>query len=388
MVNKRVLVVDDSSSYQRLLSDVINERDGLEVVGVASNGKIALNMMQAVKPDVVTLDILMPEMDGIETLMQLCKKWPSVKTILLSSLTAETSDVAVDALALGAAEYSVKPAASAGMDSFRANLNNDLLPKIEVLCGLERKKPPARALPEVRVERKVAASASIIKKSEPGNDGQGGIKLVAIGVSTGGPEALATMLSQMPGDLGVPIVIVQHMPAAFTAKLAIRLNASSQLTVVEAQEGDKLCAGKVYIAPGDFHMLLELVGEDVTIKLNREEPENSCRPSVDPLFRSIPPIYNNQCLGVVMTGMGADGLSGCEALYAADCPIIVQDQYSSVVWGMPKLVAVAGFAQQQVPLQQMATVVTSLVQGSSRLANKSAANADNYKQTINSGGGS
>ena len=384
MANKRILVVDDSCLYQRLLSDVINARDGMEVVGVASNGNIALSLMNQLKPDLVTLDILMPELDGIQTLIALRKQWPMVRTVMVSSLTSEGSDAALDALALGASEYAAKPGSAGGVGNIRDDLATDLLPKIEALLGLESTRldskftqtrtgsaPSVQPRPAESSTRRVRASAT------------NSIELIAIGVSTGGPDALATLLSQVPADIGVPIVIVQHMPAQFTAKLAQRLDAASALKVVEAQLGDKIRAGTVYIAPGNYHMVLDRIGGDIIVNLNSDEQENSCRPSVDPLFRSIPAIHGSRCLGVIMTGMGADGLNGCEALSAAGCPIIVQDKLTSIVWGMPKLVAMAGLAQREVPLDQMADVITRIVKGNA--LNRVAANSDSYQQTTISG---
>lgn len=384
MANKRILVVDDSHLYQRLLSDVIDARDGMEVVGVASNGKVALGLMDKLKPDLVTLDILMPEMDGIQTLIALRKQWPKVRTVMVSSLTSEGSDAALDALALGASEYAAKPGSSGGVVNIRADLANDLLPKVEALLGLDSKKldtkgvqtrtgsvSPAQLHQEHSSKRKTRAPMPH------------GIRLIAIGVSTGGPDALAKVLSQLPADIGVPVVIVQHMPAQFTAKLAQRLDAASALKVVEAQLGDKIRAGTVYIAPGNYHMVLDRIDTDVIVNLNSDEQENSCRPSVDPLFRSIPDIYGSQCLGVIMTGMGSDGLNGCEALSAAGCPIIVQDRSTSIVWGMPKLVAGAGLAQQEVPIDEMANVMNRIVKGNG--LNRVAANSDSYQQTTIAG---
>lgn len=385
MGNKRIMVVDDSCLYQRLLTDVIDACDGMEVVGVASNGNVALSLMDELKPDLVTLDILMPEMDGIQTLIALRKQWPEVRTVMVSSLTSQGSDAALDALALGASEYAVKPGSTGGVGNIKEELSNDLTPKVEALLGLDSKKlndkvvgsTPVTA-PPVRIQPAKPTSGRMARIS----DSQG-VKLVAIGVSTGGPDALATVLSRIPADIGVPIVIVQHMPAQFTTKLAQRLDAASDLKVVEAQLGDKIRAGTVYIAPGDYHMVLDRIGRDIIINLNSEKPENSCRPSVDPLMRSIPAIFGSQCLGVIMTGMGSDGLNGCQSLSAAGCPIIVQDKMTSIVWGMPKLVAAAGLAQQEVPLDEIPTVITRIVKGGN--PGLAAANADSYQKTAFAG---
>jgi len=385
MANKRILVVDDSCLYQRILSEVIGARDGLEVVGVASNGKVALSMMQQAKPDLVTLDILMPEMDGIQTLIEIRKTWPSIKTVMVSSLTSEGSDAALDALALGASEYAVKPGSTGGIGNIHAELARDLLPKIEALCNIDSHSAPVARTPEKAKTATTPTSAATAASAQPRITNTSGIDIVAIGVSTGGPDALAKLMSSLPADIGVPIVIVQHMPAEFTAKLARRLDAASALKVVEAQLGDKIRGGTVYIAPGNYHMTLDRIGTDVIVNLNKDEPENSCRPSVDPLFRSIPPIFGSKCLGVILTGMGADGLNGCEALSEASCPIIVQDKASSIVWGMPKLVAMAGLAQEEVALDRMAEAITAWVKRPSRLNNSAAANSDTHKHTTISG---
>ena len=351
---KKILVVDDSCLYQRLLSDVINAHKMLNVIGVAANGKVALEMMESLSPDLVTLDILMPEMDGIQTLIQLRKRWPEVRTIMLSSLTSEGSDAALDALALGASEYSAKPVSSGGVENIRAELGADLLPKIEALCDLDKHSAAAHPVDSQCINRVGEVFGTSIVRP---------LELVAIGVSTGGPDALTKLLSQLPADLGVPIVIVQHMPPTFTAKLAARLDAASGLKVREAKVGDKLRAGSVYIAPGDYHMVLDKIAGDVIINLNQDDHENSCRPSVDPLFRSIPDIYGARCLGVIMTGMGQDGLKGSEVLVEAGCRIIVQDKYTSIVWGMPKLVAMAGLAEEEVPLEKMSEAIVARVKG-------------------------
>lgn len=381
MAKKRILVVDDSCLYQRLLTDVINEHDDLDVVGVAANGRIALEMMSSVQPDLVTLDILMPEMDGIQTLIELRKNWPKIKTIMISSLTSEGSDAALDALALGASDYSVKPVSGGGIEQIRKDIGAELLPKIKALCGLDDvQSSQSKSHFASSGAPNFTASESIAR--QPGTGMQP--RIVAIGVSTGGPDALAKVLGRMPADFEVPIVIVQHMPAQFTSKLAGRLDTSCALKVREAKLGDKIRAGTVYIAPGDYHMTLDKIGGEVIVNLNRDEPENSCRPSVDPLFRSLPDIYGSQVLGVIMTGMGSDGLNGCKVLAELGSSIIVQDKQTSVVWGMPRLVSLAGLAEAEFPLDQLADAMIHYVRGDSNRADKGhaktgkAANADNY----------
>lgn len=386
MAKKRILVVDDSCLFQRLLSDVVNAHDQLEVVGVAANGKVAIDLAEKLKPELITLDILMPEMDGIQTLIQLRKKWPDIRTIMISSLTSKGSDAALDALALGASEYVAKPASTIGVGNIRATLSDDLLPKIEALCGLEKTQRVVSL-----VDRKNVRRGSDDGGNRVNAHSNTPIDLVAIGVSTGGPDALTKLFTQLPADLGVPIVVVQHMPPSFTAKLALRLDTAGPLKVCEAIIGDKLRPGTVYIAPGDFHMVLDKIGSDVIVNLNKAEPENSCRPAVDPLFSSIPAVYGSRCLGVIMTGMGQDGLRGSEALVKAGCSVIVQDKHSSVVWGMPKLVSLAGLADEEVPLDKMAATIAARVRGGrginqNRRAGLSdrAGNSAHYHEQINS----
>ncbi len=381
MPDKRILVVDDSCIYQRLLSDVINSHSGIEVVGVAADGKYALESMSVLRPDLVTLDILMPEFDGIQTLMELRRKWPGVRTVMVSSLTSAGSDAALDALALGACEYVAKPAAAGGVASIKKILSDNLIPKIEALCGIDQIATknisgvvPALKTQSTSVQRSLRAEGSTIPE------------VVVIGVSTGGPDALAKVLVQLPADIGVPIVIVQHMPVEFTGKLAARLNAACALTVREAERGDVLSPGYVYIAPGDFHLTLADNKGVVSIELDQNPPENSCRPSVDPLFRSAAVLYGDRCLGIIMTGMGQDGLRGSEALFAAGSSIIVQDEASSVVWGMPKLVAMAGLAEQQVPLNQIAIRILERVHTAS-VRNRSARSKHSGAENVASPGG-
>lgn len=383
MTSKRILIVDDSCLCQRVLTEVIDSHDQLEVVGVAGNGKIALEMIDKLEPDLVTLDILMPELDGVQTLIELRKRWPHLKTIMTSSLTSEGSDAALDALSLGASDYSLKPLSSAGVNSMKTDFQAELVPKIEALCGIDMVHIPdtLAAIPTLKTTDVHHPQTCTDRRPE----------IVAIGVSTGGPDALARVLGQLPPTFQVPVVIVQHMPAEFTEKLAKRLNTCCALNVAEAKVGDKIKAGNVYIAPGDFHMVLDKISTDVIVNLNRDEHENSCRPSVNPLFRSLPAIYGDQVLAVIMTGMGSDGLNGCEAVSRAGGSIIVQDKPTSVVWGMPRLVATAGLAEEVLPLDQIANALIARVQGSAAVAGKTtlqdrhAANSDSYGQQRSSG---
>lgn len=359
MDKKRILVVDDSHLIQKVISRVIDSHPMLEVAGTAANGRIALDMIAETNPDLVTLDILMPEMDGLQTLIQLRKKWPNIRTIMISSLTDRGTDAALDALAIGANDYVVKPGSNGGMVGYSEQLSKDLLPKIVALCGIEQhRKTPTHS----RDSRSTVAGF----QEKQRRSGRQKYEILAIGVSTGGPDALAQILPKLPADFTVPIVIVQHMPAGFTAKLAQRLNTSVSLNVKEAQVGDKVRAGTIYIAPGDYHMVLDRIDDEVVITLNQGPQVNSCRPAVDTLFKSVADVYGSAGLAVVLTGMGRDGFSGAELLIEAGSTVLVQDKASSIVWGMPGLIASAGLASEVVPLDKIVHTITDYVGFSNR----------------------
>jgi two-component system chemotaxis response regulator CheB len=345
MSRVRVLIVDDAVVIRRLVSDVLGADPEIEVVGTAANGRIGLQKITQCNPDVVTMDIEMPDLDGIGTLREIRKTWPALPVIMFSTLTERGAISTLDALAAGASDYVTKPAnvgsVTAGLDAVR----RALIPKIKALAG--RAPSPGRVFPSP-----AAAPASA-------GAGRGAaVEIVAIGVSTGGPNALAAVLPALSSTLPVPIVIVQHMPPMFTRLLAERLDAQSALTVVEGRAGMPLRPGHVYVAPGDFHMTVHRQGFEVVIALNQQPPENSCRPAVDVLFRSVAATYRSGALGVVLTGMGQDGLRGSELIHEAGGQVIVQDEASSVVWGMPGFVARAGLASRVLPLNAIADDIT------------------------------
>jgi two-component system chemotaxis response regulator CheB len=343
MPSIRVLVVDDSVVVRRLVSGILGEDSRLEVVGTAPNGRIGLQKISQVNPDVVTLDIEMPEMDGLETLRELRQTWPRLPVIMFSALTERGAAATLEALALGASDYVTKPAGSGNQQESLNRIRDDLIPRIVALAGHP-------ATPES--PRPVAAPPA---PRPAGHRGAGEpVEIVAIGVSTGGPNALAKLLPMLPADFPLPIVIVQHMPPVFTRFLAERLSAASRLRVEEARAGQKLEAGAVWIAPGNYHVVVHRGIDGVTLGLNQDPAENSCRPSVDVLFRSVAEVYGPRALGVVLTGMGQDGLHGAKQLRAEGSSVIVQDEASSVVWGMPGFIAHAGLADEVLPLDQMA----------------------------------
>jgi two-component system, chemotaxis family, protein-glutamate methylesterase/glutaminase len=333
----RVLVVDDSVVIRRVVSEEINSASGLEVAGTAANGKIALDKMSQVNPDLVILDVEMPVLDGLETLAAIRKTHPRVPIIMFSSLTERGASETLDALALGATDYFPKPSSS-NLDETRETLRRQLIPAIQSIC----KPKPLSTL----VAKPQPTSPVVTPKFTMANR----VDAVVLAVSTGGPNALADLFATLPGNLPVPIFLVQHMPPMFTKQLANRLTATTQVRVEEAATGIVPTPGNAYIAPGDFHMVLAKDGTQVRVMLTKEPHENSCRPAADPLFRSAVAVYGKHLLAVVLTGMGQDGLRGCEAVKSAGGQILAQDEATSVVWGMPGFVVKAGLADRVLPI--------------------------------------
>lgn len=346
----RILIVDDSAVTRMLLSDALAGDPGLEVVGTASDGRAARAAIPLLKPDLVTLDIEMPAMDGLETLAVLRKLYPKLPVIVLSTLTERGAAATIKALALGAADYATTPSTIDTPEVATERIRNHLIPKIKALCGLGRMKP----LP-------LSGSRPALKDRVRFNQS---IEIVAIGTSTGGPDALAEVLSWIPSDFPVPIVVVQHMPPVFTRQLAERLANSSAIPVEEGRAGVIISPGRAWIAPGDFHM--KVIRADVGWQLNLSHgpPENSCRPAVDVLFRSVAQAYGAGVLGVVMTGMGADGVRGAQDIRDACGEVIIQDEASSVVWGMAGMVHASGLDDAAYPLDRLGPEITRRVQES------------------------
>ncbi len=338
----RILVVDDSAVFRRLVSDELSSDPGLEVVGTASNGRIALARMTQVNPDLVILDVEMPEMDGLETLKELRKTYRRLPVIMFSSFTERGAEVTLDALALGATDYFTKPSDLGSLDASLRVIREDLIPKIKVICA-----PPG--LPT----KPVASPASLRAPDRPPAS-TGTVRVVVIGASTGGPNALTEIFSRLPADFPVPILIVQHMPPMFTRLLAERLSAESQVRVEEGASGTVVQPGRAWLAPGDHHMIVVRDGLQYRLLLHKDPPENSCRPAVDVLMRSSAQAYGADQLAVILTGMGQDGLRGCEAIREVGGKVIAQDEATSVVWGMPGFVARAGLADKVLPLPQVA----------------------------------
>jgi len=328
----RALVVDDSVVIRRLVSHALGEDPEIEVVGSAPDGKVALARIPQLNPHVITLDIEMPNMDGLTTLRHIRKQYPDLVVIMFSTLTERGAATTMEALALGAQDYVTKASNSGSLDRSLQNLRGDLIPKIKQFFQFGKSvfqlasMTPARAVPA--------------KPKGPRMPPQ----VVVIGVSTGGPNALAVLIPKFPKDFPLPVLIVQHMPPVFTRLLAERLQTLTKLRVIEAAEGSQVEPGTILIAPGNYHMVIRRNGRHAAVKLDQTPPENSCRPAADVLFRSAAEAYGGGVIGVVLTGMGKDGFRGCEALKGQGAYVIAQDEASSVVWGMPGFVSKGGLA--------------------------------------------
>jgi two-component system chemotaxis response regulator CheB len=372
-----VLVVDDSVVIRRLVTSVLSEDPSIEVVGSAASGRLALAKIVQLRPDIVTLDVEMPDMDGLEALAEIRRTNPRLPVIMFSTVTERGAAATLDALTLGANDYVTKPTAVGSVNEAMESVRHQLLPKIKALVGRAagarqigaavpgRGQSPAPGLPSARLARRVESAPAPASPAAPVVARRSGppsrVDVVAIGLSTGGPDALSALLPRLPTNLPVPVVIVQHMPAVFTRLFAERLTAKCSVPVHEAADGDLVLPGHVYIAPGDYHMTLVRDGNGVRVATNQDAPDNWCRPSVNVLFRSIATVYGGSTLAVVLTGMGQDGLRGCEALRATGAQIIAQDEATSVVWGMPGVVATTGLADQVLPLSEVAPEIIRLV---------------------------
>jgi two-component system chemotaxis response regulator CheB len=346
MSKKRILIVDDSVVIRRSLANALARDADLEVVGSASNGRIALMKIPLLHPDVVTLDVEMPDMDGLQALAEIRKRYPQLPVIMLSDPTDRGVAATLDALTLGAKDYVTKPDIAMNADDGLQILSDELAAKIVLHCpGAIHQSPPPKS--RARIPPDGTSPGTTVNAAAPRVD------VLAIAVSTGGPNALMDLIPRFPADFPVPILIVQHMPPIFTKLLAERLAAKCKIRVTEACMHQTVLAGGAWIAPGNFHMVVEIDNGSVRIRTQDDPPENFCRPSADVLFRSVVEVYGARVLAVVMTGMGQDGLRGCEKIHAAGGQIVVQDEASSVVWGMPGLIVKAGIADQILPLQAL-----------------------------------
>ncbi len=362
-----VLVVDDSVVVRRLLVGALAEDPAIEVVGVAANGQIALGKVAQLKPDLVTMDVEMPVLDGIATVRELRAAGHRMPIIMFSTLTDRGASATLDALAAGATDYVTKPSGVGSLAEALQRVAEQLLPKIHALVprGTGHAAPAVAGASGTRTARPAAPSAvperpavRLLPAPEPRQ-----VRAVVVGSSTGGPEALSHLIRGLTVRLPVPVVVVQHMPPVFTRQLAARLDRLGPASVVEVTGGEELAPGTVYIAPGDYHLELARSGTSVRTRLTQGPPVNYCRPSVDVMFSSAVGVYGGDLLAVVLTGMGSDGRTASRQVIDAGGRVYVQDEATSVVWGMPGAVATGPGAHAVLPLPEVADAVQRTVLG-------------------------
>ena len=348
----KVMVVDDSAFMRKVISEILSEEDDIEVIAKARNGVDALKKIKKEKPDVITLDVEMPKMNGIELLENLMEKHP-LPVIMLSKLTSEESKIAVKALQLGAFDFLAKPSGSISLDI--EIVKEELLTKVRLAAkaSIQKKVKKQNVEDEIKPRDKVSKrrkKANMIKGSK-------GKQLVVIGASTGGPKALKEVITLLPKNFSAPILIVQHMPPGFTTSLADRLDKRSAITVKEAETGDRLKAGTALLAPGDYHMLLN----SNKIELSQENKLHNVRPSVDKTLESVVKNYDGNIIGVLLTGMGSDGAKGLELVKEFGGQTIAQDKETSVVYGMPKAAVELGVVDQVLPINKIAKEIVTVI---------------------------
>lgn len=355
----RVIVVDDSAIIRGFITRALSSDPGIRVVSSAGNGEIAIDTLRRHPADVVILDIEMPVMDGLTAIPKLKEIDPAMQIVMASTLTQKNADISLRAMSLGATDYVPKP--SSRELATPGDFQRDLLEKVKALGALARKQgvrssPPdaqgvaPRFTPPPVEKKKVALRSAPIQKPD----------VIAIGSSTGGPQALFSVIKAMGGDLQQPVVITQHMPPSFTTILAEHITKQCGVTCHEAKDGDVLEKGRYYVAPGDFHMLINRKPTGATIRLTKDAQENFCRPAVDPMLRSLTEVFGGRILTVILTGMGQDGWKGSEVVVNAGGAVIAQDEASSVVWGMPGAVAVAGICSAVLPLAEIGSTVKQI----------------------------
>ncbi|MGI9176659.1 MAG: protein-glutamate methylesterase/protein-glutamine glutaminase [Pirellulales bacterium] len=354
----RVAVIDDSALYRQMLLHVLGRLPGVEVVGTAANGIEGVELVARTKPDLVTLDVQMPGMDGIEVLREFRRRGLRVRTIMVSSLTAGGAPTTVAALMEGAFDYVLKPLGSFAHEN-REQLHADLGAKVAA----------------IRDGAAGGADTDTPASGDPATSGWGGgtprHAAIAIGTSTGGPQALRIVVPRLPADLPVPVLIVQHIPAEFSSTLAARLASISPAPVVEAADGMTAVGGRVYLAPGGRHLGVEMHGTTARLRLDDGPPRKGCRPSFDHLLETAAEAYRGRVLAAVLTGMGSDGLEGCRRLKGLGGHVIAEDASTCVVYGMPKAVIEAGLADDTVPLPGIAACLLERLQGPATLRGRS-----------------
>ena len=355
----RILIVDDEALARERVSRIVGELPDHEVVGEAENGQVALDKVGSLNPDVILLDIEMPIMDGITALPLLMDKSPDSRVIMVSTLTLRNAAISIKALSLGAVDYIEKPSANTDKEEFK----KDLVSKVSVLSAASRKSHHiCEDAQEGDTDVEQSKPAEIKVDTRP----IAGVKplAIAIGCSTGGPQALTKFFEDFDHKIkDIPIFITQHMPPAFTTFLADSLGKVSSMDCVEGESGMEIKSDKIYLAPGDYHMTVKSKAHKGEIQLNQDEPENFCRPAVDPMLRSLSKVYGEKLLVVILTGMGQDGLEGCKEVVKNGGTVIAQDEKSSIVWGMPGAVVKEKLSSGVYPLDAIAERVVEICKG-------------------------
>lgn len=349
----KVLVVDDSAFMRKALTSMLQEDPEIKVLGAARDGIEAIQMIQELRPDIVTMDIEMPRMDGITALKEIMSKCP-VPVIMVSSLTTEGAKVTIEALELGAVDFIPKNLSELSVNIVK--IKDMLLEKIKTIGkrGVIRRRPIVET-----TETRIETSKMELQRTRISSERKVG--LVSIGTSTGGPKALQEIIPKLPKDFPVPIVIAQHMPPNFTKPFAERLDQLSQLSVKEAEEGEVIKPGIVYVAPGRGHMRLKRRGIETLISISEDREEFIYRPSVDALMFSVADCFPGRSLGVILTGMGNDGAKGCKRIKETGGRVFAQNEETCVVYGMPRAVIEAGIADKVVSLDEMAGEIINAV---------------------------
>jgi len=368
-----VMLVDDSAVIRGLINRMITPEPDMEVVASVGDGHRAVEALDRhPNIDVVLLDIEMPVMDGLTALPKLIEKKPGLKVIMASTLTLENAEVSMKAMKLGAVDYIPKPTSTreiSGGQDFR----DELVSKVRAVCGRGASVPgavPGAAPAAAPATAQPAATAAAPAKKplyagdlslRPASATHRKPQIIAVGSSTGGPQALFEVMNGIDPGVQLPIMLTQHMPPKFTTILAQHIQQAAGRPCAEAQDGEALQPGRIYVAPGDFHMTVQVEGTGKVIRLNQDPPENFCRPAVDPMFRSIAAAFGDRVLGVVLTGMGSDGAKGGKVLVDGGATIVAQDEASSVVWGMPGAAAHAGICTALLPLTEVAGYINKYV---------------------------
>jgi two-component system chemotaxis response regulator CheB len=357
----RVLIVDDSSLARHRLSTIISGSPGFEVAGVACNGSECLTLLQSLRPDVITLDVQMPTVDGLTTLKMIMEQ-RSTPVLMVSSLTESGARTTVDALTLGAVDYIAKPSVPWRQGT---SFGDELIAKLAMAARV-RVQPASRQHQGARTERAV-----IMQPQEPAVPNAGSLdhpsttRLVIVGSSTGGPQALDRLFGGISGSLRAAFIVVQHMPPLFTKSLAGRLGRLTPMPTREVEEGDQVRSGTVLVAPGGFHTTL---GIDGRFHLDQTPPVHGVRPAIDRTLSSVADHWTGQCLVVILTGMGTDGTDGARRLHARGAEILAQDENTSIVYGMPRSIAEAGIAKAVLPLDQISTAIEQWMASAAPLA--------------------